>query len=166
MTGHCNHASYERGSMEDVSLDHLHNLKTARTMGLVKPRPCREASDECNWFLSRWPAINASDLEVDDAYRTHRGALMYKGDVVLMGDMSNLCAGRILLHYRIRLREGYEDHTALHLFPLCSIDASARAAHFEVRDGVIVVPTSSIGLAVIHRYRSEVCTTIVPRIFR
>ena len=145
---------YEKGLMEELALQHLHDWRKFQTVTLLNPQPLpkrlRLGVEEL------FP--HATSLETSVEFTATSGQKYHTRDAVLLGDAHRRAMGKLWYHFNV---DG-SPWSCLEIWPLVRV-LDERCAQFSVCDTAHYVRSTDLLSPTIYRISGGIATAILPK---
>ena len=148
---------YEKGLMEEITLQHLHNWRAWRIASLKNAHALPKTMEM--QLEELFP--NADSILVSVEYVSLSGMKFHRGDVAILGHKHERVCGEIWYHFDV---DGVL-WSCLSIWPLVRLDGDRYATH-SVCDNPRCVPASDLLDLVTFRKSGRTATVILPLAYR
>ena len=149
--------SYEKGLMEDLVLQHLHDWRHYQHSSLTNPQPLpRRLQLPVEEVFPGARAVHTSS-----EYIAESGGKFRRGDTVLLDNVHNRSMGKIWYHFDV---DG-TSWSCLSLWPLLEV-VNERYARFRVTEDPTVLPSTCLTSLCVYRLQGDVAIAIWPQSYR
>ena len=148
---------YEKGLMEDMLLQHLHDWNAFRKVSLVNPKPLTKRVKQS--VLDVFPG--AQSIEISITYIAASGEKFSRGDLALLGPTHCRACGEIWYHFNV---DGAV-WCCLAMWPLLRVEAGRFGVYRICHDPVVIPSTDILGVG-IYRICGDNATVIWPKDYK